>query len=213
MSGLHVGGHVYRQFKARFDTTFGDHLAEAAKRMNELIFERWGDKLPKVEEKDMVYLFNGKRRSPNEKIQDAFDEAVKEHGADALLQPLKDYPQVELVLSVFVTNRKLPMADLKPRVPKEKEELLSLVRAKKLRFTKPGPGEEPPPGTDPCPICYEDMRGIDGCLLPCGHAVHSDCIADWLHNHRTCPVCRDDVSLPASRKRKADSLSEQPSNP
>jgi len=35
------------------------------------------------------------------------------------------------------------------------------------------------------------MRGIDGVVLACGHAYHSDCLNTWVEKGRpTCPTCR-----------------------
>ena len=40
--------------------------------------------------------------------------------------------------------------------------------------------------------CLHDMRGIDGCVLSCGHALHSDCISGWANAAviPSCPLCR-----------------------
>ncbi|KAF6237358.1 hypothetical protein HO173_004248 [Letharia columbiana] len=67
-----------------------------------------------------------------------------------------------------------------------------------------------------CMICLEECgslsshTGIIECLmrLPCNHLVGSHCVATWLHDHNTCPVCkvyfsqrgRDPTSSMESRK-------------
>ncbi|EAY74412.1 hypothetical protein OsI_02300 [Oryza sativa Indica Group] len=49
----------------------------------------------------------------------------------------------------------------------------------------------------PCGICLDDLDA-DGLTtpvrLPCGHAFHGQCIAGWLLEGRTCPMCRRDLS-------------------
>lgn len=49
----------------------------------------------------------------------------------------------------------------------------------------------------PCGICLDDLDA-DGLKtpvrLPCGHAFHGQCIAGWLLEGRTCPMCRRDLS-------------------
>ena len=42
-----------------------------------------------------------------------------------------------------------------------------------------------------CQICLDNFkRGCKILQLPCEHRFCSTCIRRWLHNHRTCPVCR-----------------------
>ena len=42
-----------------------------------------------------------------------------------------------------------------------------------------------------CQICLDNFkRGCKILQLPCGHHFCAACIHRWLHNHRTCPVCR-----------------------
>ncbi|KAF0902932.1 hypothetical protein E2562_019869 [Oryza meyeriana var. granulata] len=47
-----------------------------------------------------------------------------------------------------------------------------------------------------CAVCLEDVQGGETVrMLPsCGHLFHVDCIDMWLHAHRTCPLCRRDLS-------------------
>ncbi|EEC80757.1 hypothetical protein OsI_23248 [Oryza sativa Indica Group] len=47
-----------------------------------------------------------------------------------------------------------------------------------------------------CAVCLEDVvAGETVRRLPsCGHLFHVDCIDMWLHAHRTCPLCRRDLS-------------------
>mgnify|MGYP003348635631 CR=1 FL=1 len=42
-----------------------------------------------------------------------------------------------------------------------------------------------------CPICYEEMNEETIKTLPCDHEFHTECINKWLHNHATCPLCRE----------------------
>ena len=44
-----------------------------------------------------------------------------------------------------------------------------------------------------CVICQETIRGGDQ-RLPCAHVFHRACLARWLPEHRSCPVCRTPVS-------------------
>lgn len=42
-----------------------------------------------------------------------------------------------------------------------------------------------------CQICLDSFkRGTKILELPCEHGFCLTCIRRWLHNHRTCPVCR-----------------------
>lgn len=48
---------------------------------------------------------------------------------------------------------------------------------------------------NPCSICQQDYEPMQELLRipPCGHAYHQACIANWLLNNFTCPICRLDV--------------------
>ncbi|KLO09520.1 hypothetical protein SCHPADRAFT_979731 [Schizopora paradoxa] len=47
-----------------------------------------------------------------------------------------------------------------------------------------------------CPICLDDYSDADAVLKcePCGHWCHKECLQQWLHTARTCPVCRGKVN-------------------
>ena len=47
-----------------------------------------------------------------------------------------------------------------------------------------------------CAVCLEDVQGGEMVrqLPPCRHLFHVDCIDMWLHTHRTCPLCRCELS-------------------
>ena len=45
-----------------------------------------------------------------------------------------------------------------------------------------------------CSICYQPMlKGINTCLLPCGHCFHLPCIQKWRKRVNTCPLCRQSL--------------------
>ena len=48
-----------------------------------------------------------------------------------------------------------------------------------------------------CAICLAPFDiGEQLRFLPCQHSFHSDCIDQWLRGHRTCPMCRIDITAP-----------------
>ncbi|KAF0934476.1 hypothetical protein E2562_025553 [Oryza meyeriana var. granulata] len=51
---------------------------------------------------------------------------------------------------------------------------------------------------EPCSVCLEDLHAGEMVrqLPACKHLYHVECINMWLHSHRTCPMCRYDLSPP-----------------
>jgi hypothetical protein len=46
-----------------------------------------------------------------------------------------------------------------------------------------------------CSICCSDMKNIDIIrVLQCNHYFHLMCIDEWLRDHNTCPLCRNNIS-------------------
>ncbi|XP_048442432.1 E3 ubiquitin-protein ligase SIRP1-like [Pyrus x bretschneideri] len=47
-----------------------------------------------------------------------------------------------------------------------------------------------------CSVCMEEIRiDSEATRMPCLHIFDEDCIVEWLHKSRFCPVCR--FSMPA----------------
>ena len=48
-----------------------------------------------------------------------------------------------------------------------------------------------------CVVCLSQVNKGDKirCLPICNHRFHFDCIALWLNNHSTCPLCRDIIII------------------
>lgn len=43
-----------------------------------------------------------------------------------------------------------------------------------------------------CSICITDYEDVDILkITPCGHAFHQECLAEWIKDHHTCPLCRE----------------------
>ncbi|KAI1818060.1 SNF2 family N-terminal domain-containing protein [Poronia punctata] len=73
---------------------------------------------------------------------------------------------------------------------------------------------------EPCPICQDIITM--GSLTSCGHRFCRECIAFWLRNRRTCPICKnhqteamlvDFSDLPALRIRREKSVGATDSGP
>lgn len=46
-----------------------------------------------------------------------------------------------------------------------------------------------------CSICLGEFEAEDEISVPiCGHAFHRECLGRWLRSHRTCALCRRDVT-------------------
>ena len=61
----------------------------------------------------------------------------------------------------------------------------------KIGITKPYEGD----GKEDCSICMSNDQFTykNWIELRCGHCFHRHCIDLWLENHRTCPICVQDV--------------------
>lgn len=45
-----------------------------------------------------------------------------------------------------------------------------------------------------CVVCLEPLCQGQVCrVLPCSHRFHATCVNDWLQQHFSCPVCRQDI--------------------
>ena len=59
------------------------------------------------------------------------------------------------------------------------------------RIYRRTPGGEPPC----CSVCLCDAEDGDEIrTLPCAHEFHARCVDRWLSEHRTCPMCKMDVT-------------------
>ena len=56
-----------------------------------------------------------------------------------------------------------------------------------------------------CTICCEDfLEGSHAIILPCGHNFHKRCAEKWVNYKKTCPNCRNKVSIKSSLKKFSD---------
>ncbi|PNH03152.1 E3 ubiquitin-protein ligase [Tetrabaena socialis] len=66
-----------------------------------------------------------------------------------------------------------------------------------------------------CPVCTEHLAvGDEVQLLPCKHSYHVACLAPWLAQSNSCPVCRtelptDDAGYEAKKERDAEEARER----
>ncbi|KAL6888162.1 hypothetical protein ACP4OV_009188 [Aristida adscensionis] len=74
-----------------------------------------------------------------------------------------------------------------------------------------GGGGEPTACAMVCAVCLEDVRGGEMVrrVPACRHVFHVECIDMWMHAHRTCPVCRCEIS-PAPRAAGKAAAEEAP---
>lgn len=48
-----------------------------------------------------------------------------------------------------------------------------------------------------CSICMEPIESPNESLtLECRHKYHVNCIKKWKENNESCPLCRDNLSVP-----------------
>lgn len=110
-----------------------------------------------------------------------------------------------LLLTRYNLQRRLEVLELKNRVtPTQLNKI-------KLRTLSSSDIDAESGITTACAICLEDLAaGSVVRDLPCGHLFHSECVDDWfLHRHRNCPTCRQDIFKPAIiRSHKIESTSE-----
>ena len=45
-----------------------------------------------------------------------------------------------------------------------------------------------------CSICLDEFKNEDILKkLNCSHIFHKDCLAPWINNNKSCPLCRTDI--------------------
>jgi len=51
------------------------------------------------------------------------------------------------------------------------------------------------PVGEQCPICLSEYDWLDDAVeLPCKHRYHHDCVVEWLGKHKSCCVCKKEVT-------------------
>eukprot|EP01064_Diplonema_japonicum_P005484 TRINITY_DN1365_c0_g3_i2.p1 TRINITY_DN1365_c0_g3~~TRINITY_DN1365_c0_g3_i2.p1 ORF type:complete len:191 (+),score=40.34 TRINITY_DN1365_c0_g3_i2:49-621(+) len=49
-----------------------------------------------------------------------------------------------------------------------------------------------------CPICITALEDDNAAIfLPCSHVFHSDCLQPWIADHKTCPICKQEITIDA----------------
>ncbi|KAK2746791.1 hypothetical protein FQN57_002833 [Myotisia sp. PD_48] len=67
-------------------------------------------------------------------------------------------------------------------------------------------------GVAECSICMDNAElGSEVTILPCKHWFHDQCISAWLHEHDTCPHCRQGIM--AAHRRTGLGSANQPARP
>lgn len=63
----------------------------------------------------------------------------------------------------------------------------------------------------PCPICLEPLGTIPTSKGLCGHALHTDCLVQWLVRdpHFSCPVCRSTYETVSRKQRCSVAATEE----
>lgn len=56
--------------------------------------------------------------------------------------------------------------------------------------------DEGPADDGVCATCLERATESQWRVLPCNHRFHPGCVDPWLRENRTCPLCRQDASVP-----------------
>lgn len=51
-----------------------------------------------------------------------------------------------------------------------------------------------------CAVCRMEFDAGEcvQCLPACGHVYHEDCLAPWLAENKCCPICKTEITAPAS---------------
>ncbi|EEC72832.1 hypothetical protein OsI_06560 [Oryza sativa Indica Group] len=68
---------------------------------------------------------------------------------------------------------------------------------------------------EPCSVCLEELHAGEMVreMPACKHLFHVECIDMWLHSHRTCPMCRCDLSPPREVAAKEATAAEMAAPP
>lgn len=70
---------------------------------------------------------------------------------------------------------------------------------------------------DRCAICLEEGEGLEASqgatrtITACGHQFCAPCIQEWLGQHKTCPICKKDVTASADQMASTSTSESSPS--
>eukprot|EP00933_Yihiella_yeosuensis_P044243 TRINITY_DN39354_c0_g1_i1.p1 TRINITY_DN39354_c0_g1~~TRINITY_DN39354_c0_g1_i1.p1 ORF type:complete len:244 (-),score=41.22 TRINITY_DN39354_c0_g1_i1:167-898(-) len=121
----------------------------------------------------------------------------------------KTHQLIQIMLTVFVASAALCMcltaacwyysvSSSSGEARREASRRGVVISPKLAWASRPGfPASLIESGVPPCVICMEALEaGKSGCVLPCGHTFHVDCINGWIRSRAksNCPTCREDYS-------------------
>jgi len=133
----------------------------------------------------------------------AEDGAFPPHLAASLVGLLRGVFADEDALEAFAAHAAglEATAGSSPPISGTSEAVLAALPTREYRASssEDGAADVPPPT---CAVCVCDAEeGERLRRLPCAHEFHVACVDRWLRDHRTCPMCKDDVVEAVARRR------------
>lgn len=123
----------------------------------------------------------------NASLVENYSSNIRNEGEDPdeLLTTICDYCSQQIILEEY--NYHLSRCEFNPKNLSRSQSHM-LDHDQEERDTKEPQARE-------CAICLQTMENDSPTrFLACAHQFHSNCIEDWSHKRRTCPVCMNEFS-------------------
>ena len=128
-----------------------------------------------------------------------FDENIYREAYNDIFGDINNYfisTSLNLCISdFFIINRIFSQNEDENKYAKVEENIIDKLNHFKMNNNHCKKNENGEYEFPKCSICLVEINeGMDSILLPCEHIFHDNCLIHWLTMHKTCPLCRFELT-------------------